>query len=146
MKARIFIVLSLLFLFSACEYDIVDSKPGEPINTVSNLKHIISGQQITLTWDLPNSYPNDVIKPVSVFIRVTRTSKEKQSAEYPLYSPSALNAGTFTITNDPKSFIYDQYDPKYTYRFTVKIVGKVNVTSRNFSDTRYSSGAVIEIK
>lgn len=137
--------MSLLVLCFACEYDILDSKTGEPIEAVSNLKHSISGQQITLTWDLPNSYPNDVIRPVSVFIRVTRISKENQLAEYPLYSPSALNAGTFTVTNDPKSFVYNQYDPQYTYRFIVKVVGKVNVTSRNFSDTRYSSGAVIEI-
>lgn len=145
MKIRIFIVLSLSFLFSACEYDIVDSKFGEPIETVSNLKFTVSGQQVTLTWDLPTSYPNDIIKPVSVFIRVTRIEKEKPSEEYPLYSPSALNAGTFTVTNDPKSFIYSQYDPKFTYRFTVKVVGNVNVTSQNFSDTRYSSGVVIEI-
>ncbi len=146
MKVKIFIVLTSLFLFSACEYDIIDSKPGEPIDTVSNLKYTISGQQVTLTWDLPSSYPDDIIKPVSVFIRVTRISKEKESAEYPLYSHGALNAGTFTITDDPKSFIYNQYDPNYIYRFVVKIVGKVNVISPNFSDTRYSSGAVIEIK
>ena len=40
MKIKIFIVLSLLVLCFAYEYDILDSKTGEPIEAVSNLKHL----------------------------------------------------------------------------------------------------------
>lgn len=145
MKIKTLLILSLLFEISSCGYDVLDSKPGDPINTVSNLNYTISGSQVTLTWDLPTSYPNDVIQPVSIFIRVTKGSKDNISNEYPLYNPNALNAGTFTIDDAPTSFVYDQYDPNFTYRFTVKVMARINVESVNFSNLRYSPGITIEI-
>lgn len=135
----------LLIVFSACEYEIIDSKLGESVDTVSNLDYSISEGDITLTWDLPSSYPNDIIQPVSIFIRVTKRDKERPSEEYPLYSPATLNAGTFTIDGNPTSFTYTQYDPRYSYRFTIKVMAKVDVNSPNFSDLRYSKGVIIEI-
>jgi hypothetical protein len=139
------IVFSFLFILSACGYEIIDSKPGDPINAISNLNYSISGSEITLTWDLPSSYPGDIIQPVSIFIRVTKQKKESPSEEYPLYNPSALNAGTFTLDEAPERFIYNQYDPNYIYRFTVKVMAKVDVKSPNVSDLRYSEGAIVEI-
>ena len=129
-KIAFLIIISSIFLFSACsEYEIIDSKPGESIDPVTNLNHSISGSQASITWDLPSSYPNDVIEPVSVYIIIKRNGQ---------------NAGTRTLDNAPESFTYDGYDPSSTYKFTVKVKAAIQVESKNFSNLRYSPGVTIE--
>jgi hypothetical protein len=126
----LFIFISSLFIFSACEYEIIDSKPGQPINPISNLSHSISGSNLTLTWNLPSSYPEDIIQPISVMIRITRNGQ---------------NAGEQVLQGAPVSFIYNSYDPESTYKFIVKVKGAVNTEDRNFSNLRYSSGVTLEL-
>jgi len=126
----LFIFISSLFIFSACEYEIIDSKPGQSIDPISNLNHSISGSNLTLTWDLPSSYPEDIIQPISVMIRITRNGQ---------------NAGEQVLQGAPISFTYDSYDPESTYKFIVKVKGEVDTEDRNFSNLRYSSGVILEL-
>jgi len=117
-----------LFVFTACEYEIIDSKPGESLDPVSNLNYSVSGSEVTLTWDLPTSYPDDIIQPVSVFIRITR---------------NGASAGTQTISEAPTSFTFP-YESGSSYKFIVKVMGEVDTDNKNFSDLRYSPGVTIE--
>ena len=129
-KIAYFIVLMSISVFSGCsEYEIIDSKPGEPIDPVSNLDYSVSGSEVTLTWDLPTSHPDDIIQPVSVFIRITR---------------NGVNAGTQTLEGAPESFTFTDYDPQDTYKFIVKVRGEVDTDNPNLSDLRYSLGKTVE--
>lgn len=117
-------------MFTSCKYEIIDSKPGESIAPVLNLDYSISGSNLTLTWELPSSYPSDIIQPVSVLVTITRNGQ---------------NAGAETILDAPKSFTYTTYDPQSTYKFIVKVIGSVNTEDPNVSDLRYSSGVTLEL-
>jgi hypothetical protein len=127
MKKYIFYISILGFLLvSACKKEkIIDSKPGEQISPVTNLQHSESGNQVNLTWALPPVLPDDVVQPVSVSIQI---------------SVDGQNKGTEILENAPVSYIYSPYDPSKKYRFTVKVVGKVNTTDPSLSNLRYSLG------
>lgn len=116
-------------MLSACEYEIIDSKPGESISPVTNLSHSVSEDEVMLTWDLPSSYPDDIVQPVSVMIRITRDGN---------------NAGTVVLDDAPESYTYDAYDPSQTFKFTVKVRGEVDTDDPNVSDVRYSLGTTVE--
>ena len=128
-KLAYFFIMFSILVFSACEYEIIDSKPGEPLDPVSNLNYSISGSEVTLTWDLPTSYPDDIIQPVSVFIRIII---------------NGVNAGTQTLEGAPESYTFTGYDPQDTYKFIVKVRGEVDTDNPNLSDLRYSLGSTIE--
>lgn len=143
MKNKYIIIFFLLFLFSGCTYDILESKPGESLNRIANLQFTISDSNINFNWELPSVYPDDILKPVSIVVSVTKISKTDRN--HALYNPSTLNAGAFTLGNDPTSFTYEQYDSDFTFRFTFKVKAEVDDVSVNFSSLRYSEGVVIEI-
>ncbi|MGQ8334929.1 DUF4945 domain-containing protein [Sunxiuqinia sp. A32] len=124
------IILAFLFIMSSCEYEIIDSKPGEPIAPVTNLTSSISGNSVALNWNLPSSYPSDIIQPVSVYIKVTKDGN---------------NAGSQVLNNNPNTFVYDAYESGHVYRFTVKVRANVDTDDPNFSDLRYSEGETIEL-
>lgn len=130
MKKYIFYIsiLSVLF-YSACNKDdIITSKPGKPISPVTNLAYSISDSNINLTWKLPSALPDDIIPPVSVLIKI---------------SIDGQNRGTLVLENAPENYTFSPYDPAKTYRFTVKVMGKVNTQDKNFSNLRYSPGETI---
>lgn len=128
-KVAFLILISSVFMFSACEYEIIDSKPGESISPVTNLSYTVSGDEAILTWDLPLSYPDDIVQPVSVMIRITRDGN---------------NAGTVLLDDAPESYTYDSYDPSQTFKFIVKVRGEVDTDDPNVSDVRYSLGTTVE--
>lgn len=131
MVNKISVLFAALFfiLFQGCvSDDIIDSKPGEAMPPVDNLEYDIQGSEVELTWDLPQSIPEDVIRPLSVQVRVTADGQ---------------NSGTFVLENNPESYTYTSYDPAKSYRFTVKVIGGVDTTEPHISNIRYSLGKTV---
>jgi len=132
MRKKVFCI-SILFIliFSGCkDYEIIDSKPGVPINTVTNLTSAISGTNVTLSWTLPTSYPNDILQPVSVMVAININGQLVETKE---------------VLNSPISFTYSSYDLAKKYRFTVKVKGNVDTKDLTFSNLRYSLGQTVEL-
>lgn len=129
-KSIIFIsILGILFCFGCQKDKILSSKPGEPINKVTNLAYTVSNKTVNITWVLPSTLPADIIKPVSVIIYITI---------------DGINKGTIILDNAPTSYSYTTYNgTSNKYRFTVKVMGKVNTTDVNFSNLRYSLGETV---
>jgi hypothetical protein len=127
MKKYIFYFsMVLIVLSSACKkYDIITSKPGEQISPVTNLSSSVSGNNIILNWKLPATLPGDIIKPVSVSVQISVDGQSK---------------GSVILENAPESYTYSPYDGSKSYKFTVKVVGKVDTDDKNFSNLRYSLG------
>ena len=121
----LFAALFFILLQGCVSDDIIDSKPGEAMPPVDNLQFDIQGSEVELTWDLPQSIPEDIIRPLSVQIRVTADGQ---------------NSGTFVLNNAPESFVHQGYDPAKSYRVTVKVFGSVNTTEPHISNVRYSLG------
>lgn len=118
-----------VLLCSGCrEEEIILSKPGEPIDPVSNLEYAIADSSATLIWELPATFSDEIIKPVSVLIRI---------------SIDGQNAGTYILENAPESYTYSPYDPSKTYRFTVKIQGAVDTSDPYRSKLRISPGKTV---
>lgn len=128
MKNYIFYIsiLCLLFCVSCQEEEILTAKPGESIAPVSNLKHAIAGDSVTLTWDLPAAYPADIVQPVSVLVIRTEDGR----------------AGTQVLADAPES-LTQAYDPAKKYKYTVKVQGAVNTTNPNVSKLRISLGQTV---
>ncbi|QHT65202.1 DUF4945 domain-containing protein [Rhodocytophaga rosea] len=130
MKKSLYYILILCVLFCAScrDEDIILSKPGEPIAPVTNMQYSVAEDKVTLTWDLPTTIPEDIVKPIAVLVKV---------------SVDGRNAGTYVITDAPVSYTYSPYDPSKQYRFTVKAQGDVNTTDPHRSKLRISPGHTI---
>ncbi|MEJ7682764.1 MAG: DUF4945 domain-containing protein [Segetibacter sp.] len=130
MKKHIFYISVLCVLFcSACyKEEIITSKPGEPIGAVTNLEHAVSDSNINLTWKLPATLPADIIKPVSVFIQI---------------SVDGQNRGSVVLENAPETYTYTPYEAAKKYKFTVKVMGKVDTKNPAVSNLRYSPGQTV---
>jgi hypothetical protein len=124
----IYIVLFLVICSGCVSDEIIDSKPGEALAPVENLDYNIEGAAVEITWELPRSLSADIIKPVSVQIRVAADGQ---------------NSGTFVIDNAPESFLYSGYDSQKTYRVTVKVMGAVDTAEPHVSNLRYSLGKTV---
>lgn len=124
-------ILSMIFLSACSEDGIVDSKPGEPIEPVTNLEYSISGDEVTLTWKLPSNLPDDIVQPVSVHLRV---------------KTDGVTADTYELENAPENYTYSSYDSSREYRFTVKVMGSVDTSEPHISDLRYSPGKTVVIE
>ena len=118
--------LCLLLCVSCKEEEILTSKPGESIAPVSNLKHVISGNTVTLTWELPATFPADIVQPVAVLVIRTEDGR----------------AGTQVLADAPES-LTQAYDPAKKYKYTVKVQGAVNTTDPNVSKLRISLGQTV---
>lgn len=131
MKNYIFYISFLCILFCSGCYDeeIIVSKPGEAIDPVSNLEYTVSVDSVVLTWDMPSTYPEGVIEPVFVHIKVSEDGK---------------HVATPVLENAPESFTYP-YDPSKEYRFTVKVMANVNTSEPHESDLRYSLGRTVNL-
>ena len=130
MKRYVFFIsiLSLLFCAGCQKEEILTSKPGEPIAPVTDLKYAITGSEATLTWKLPATIADDIIKPVSVMVKITVDGQ---------------NGGTQVLDNNPERFVYSGYDASNSYRFTVKVQGAVDTQDPYRSKLRLSPGTTI---
>lgn len=123
-------ILSMGLLLGCYDDDISYNKPGEPIDPVSNLTATPGADQVVLSWNLPSSYPNDVIQPVSVQINVTIDGRRE--------------GGNIVLEGNPTSFTHP-YDASRSYRFTVKVLTHIETTEPHESDLRLSLGETVEI-
>ena len=124
----LFAALFFILLQGCVSDDIIDSKPGEALPPVENLQYDIQGSGVELSWDLPQSIPEDIIRPLSIQIKV---------------AVDGQNSGTFVLEDAPESYTYTSFDPAKSYRFTVKAVGVVDTTEPHISNIRYSLGKTL---
>ena len=125
-KALYYISILCVLIITGCtDRDILDSKPGEAIDPVSNLQYTINGTNVILTWSLPSKIPVDIIQPVSIYLQVKRNNVAILSVVLP---------------NAPSSYTYTGYDASKSYIFIVKIQGSVDTKDPNVSNLRYSLG------
>ena len=114
----------LILLYAGCsEYEVIDSKPGESIDPVSNLQAIEVDNTVVLTWNLPSSFPDDIILPVSVVVQVYVSKTFVAPALMDLSKTKEV-----TLTLAPETYTYTEYDPAKTYVFVVKVKGDVDGT------------------
>lgn len=131
-KALIFLMLVTSISITGCyDDDILTSKGGEPIEMVTNLDASVSGNNATLSWNLPASYPEGIITPVSVQIVVTIDGSRE--------------GGAIVLDDNPTSYVYSNYDSSKEYRFTVKVMAMKETMEDYESDTFYSSGNTITL-
>lgn len=121
-------ILCVLICTGCIDRTILDSKPGEAIDPVTNLLYTITGTDVTLTWGLPSKIPTDIIQPVSIYIKVLRDNVSILSVVLP---------------NTPVSYVYKPYDSSKKYIITVKVQGSVDTKDPNVSNLRYSLGASV---
>ena len=108
--------------------EILDSKPGEAIDSVTNLQYTIAGTDVTLSWDLPSQIPDDIIDPVSIYITILR---------------DGVAIENITLPDAPESYVFDAYDSSRDYTVIVKVLGDVDTTDPNVSKLRYSLGVSV---
>ena len=120
----------ILMMMGCYDREIIDSKPGESIDPVTSLNYTVNGNNVVLTWVLPAQFPDDIILPVSVMIKV--------------YEDDILKS-TVTVADAPTTYTYDTYNADNSYRFIVKVVGEVDTDNPNVATTRYSLGEFVVI-
>ncbi len=128
-KVLFYISMFYFMIFMGCtDREILDSKPGEAIDPITNLQYTIAGTVVTLSWGLPSQIPDDIIQPVSIYIKILR---------------DGVNIENITLPDAPVSYVYDSYDSSRDYTMIVKVMGQVNSTDPNVSNLRYSLGASV---
>lgn len=132
MKNKISLAIGciILMLTGCYDRDIIDAKPGESIDPVTSLNYTVDGNNVILTWVLPTQYPDDIILPVSVMIKV--------------YEDNLLKS-TITKPDAPTTYTFESYDPEISYLFIVKVMGDVDTDDPNVAKTRYSLGEFVVV-
>lgn len=110
--------------------DILESKEGESLDPITNLTYNANAPDVIFNWDLPASYPDDILHPVSVFLTVFQDD---------------LKIFTTVISDGPTTYTYSEYDTGVVYRFIFKVQADVNSSDPNLSNLRYSEGSFVEL-
>lgn len=131
MKKVYFGCLIIITLITSCtDRQIIDSKEGESINPVTDLNYSVNAPEVIFTWQMPTSYPQDIMQPVSVFVTIYKDNKKVSS---------------ITLPDAPTTYTYATYNSASTYRFIFKVLGNVDTDDLNKSKLRYSLGSVAVI-
>lgn len=123
-----FSILSILICLGCQDDEIILSKPGEAVGPVTGLDYSISGNDVNISWDLPADFPDDIVEPVSINIRIAIDGRYQDPV---------------TIENAPESYTFSSYESSKKYRFTVKVMANVENSDPAVSDLRYSLGETI---
>ena len=130
-KLHICFLFMAAIAFTGCyDREILESKPGDSIDPVTNLNYIINEPEIAFSWTLPSSYPDDILHPVSVHLTVFKDN---------------IQVSATTITDAPTAYAYTGYDSESTYRFIFKVSADVDTDDESLSNLRYSAGVVVVI-
>lgn len=126
--------LSVMIIFSACiKRDVLSKKGGASLPPVTSLAlEELDSNRVFLSWGIPENIPENILRPLSVYIEV----KEEVSS---LKSLSIFNV---TISEDTR-FEYTIPDPAKTYHITVKLNGMVNSMNPNYSNNIFSLGQTV---
>lgn len=132
---KVFLLLLLSVQFYGCtDREVIDGKGIHyTLPKVDNLKYTKVGNDVTLSWTMPNNVPEVFKRPLSVSI---------QKIENGIYTEKQLIEKEGTTSNKIT------LDANKTYRFVVKVVGslKSDAEQPGISSTIYSDGVVLEIK
>lgn len=130
---KLLTVSLLLVLFTGCyDRDIVDQKDFNfSLPTVENLAYTSTGDEVTLTWQMPGSISPDFNRPVEVVI---------QRIVNNIYEERRVLQGEQTTT----SF---GIEAGANYRFVVRLQGYLTPEARveGFTDRVLSQGVIIEV-
>jgi hypothetical protein len=138
----LFLIITLACINTSCyDRDILDSKEGVIMPTVSNLQFTTSGNQVTLSWTLPSNIPAAFMRPVSVNVQILRYRPGVLSAtrlENRVLPDEALTLD-YVLPSDPDNIGYE-------YHAIVKLVGTLNESVYGYSSQIYSLGQTVILK
>ncbi|MDR0699118.1 MAG: DUF4945 domain-containing protein [Tannerella sp.] len=139
---NIFVAIATVLIYTSCyDREIVSSKEGVSLPPATNLSHIISGNKITLTWQIPSGIPSEMNRPLGVNIQILRCLQG-----------SLTNVRIFnsTFQNEPTEVILDMpSNPDggiYEYHIVVKLTGTMKEPEYGHSGTIYSLGRTVVVK
>ena len=123
----------LLTLLNGCyDREIIDRKEFYyTLPTVANLSYTVTGGEVTLTWDIPGTVPDDFNRPLETVVQVVVDD---------IYGERRTIFGEETSTGFA-------IEPGKQYRFIVKLLGFLTPEARieGFTDRVFSDGAIIEV-
>ncbi|MFC4676330.1 DUF4945 domain-containing protein [Dysgonomonas termitidis] len=135
MKRIIYIlsVICIALMANSCyDRDIIDYKEGVTLPTVTELKYTLTNpDKIKLEWNIPGNIPDEMKRPVSVYIQV--------------YRNTTVPEHQIVLTGEPASWEYTMQEPDAKYKVTVKMVGKLKEKTYGQSDDIYSLGQTVDI-
>lgn len=125
------ITLLLMAVNTSCyDRDIIDSKDGISLPTVTDLSATRSGTSATVTWNIPSNIPDEFNRPLTINIQVyddkTRTQILEENSEVTSYTVTGLDAGK-------------------SYRIIVKLRGNFKEPEYGKSNDVYSLGQTVTI-
>ncbi|MGI6243829.1 MAG: DUF4945 domain-containing protein [Prevotella sp.] len=128
---KYFCMVLLTTLVASCyDRDVIDSKEfNHSMPAVENLQCTDQGNKVTLTWDIPDVIPDDIVRPISVDIQVVENNIYRQK---------------ITLDEDKNTTDID-IDADKEYHFIVKLVGVIKTENRlkGESDRVYSPGVIV---
>lgn len=127
-----FTVILYIFAVTGCQdRDIIDRKDGVSLPPVTNLKSSLStGNIATIDWEIPAVIPEEVSRPLSIYVQVYKGSV----LEYQI-----------SLEEEPTSWIYELKEPDSKYRIVVKVQGWLKEKTYGQSDEIYSLGQTVSI-
>ncbi len=125
-------VMLYIFAVTGCQdRDIIDRKDGVSLPPVTNLKSSLSADNIaSIDWDMPTAIPEEVQRPLSVYVQVYKESV----LEYQI-----------SLEDEPTSWEYELKEPDSKYRIVVKVQGWLKEKPYGQSDEIYSLGQTASI-
>ena len=125
-------VLLMVIGVSGCiDRDILDAKEGVKLPPVTHLKSSIENKKdITLQWTIPDNIPEQMKRPLSVYIQVYKES----TLEYQI-----------SLENEPATWKYTLPEPDAKYRVVVKMQGSLKEQLYGESNEIYSLGQTVDV-
>lgn len=125
------VTFCILVVAGCQDRDILDFKGGVSLPPVIDLKSsLATDNEVTLEWKLPADIPEEVARPLSVYVQVYRGSV----LEYQL-----------SIGEEPTSWKYVLQEPESEYRIVVKVQGWLQEKAYGKSDEIYSLGQTVHV-
>jgi hypothetical protein len=140
MKKIIFLIAISLFVLmhTACiDREIIESKGNVALPAVADLSYTMSGNIATLKWSVPDNIPQEMERPLEVYVQVLR------------YQPGILNpvrVHNETLPDEATSATYtvpENTDTDYEYHAVVKLTGSVKKPEYGKTDRIYSLGQTV---
>lgn len=126
------LLLFVMLAFTQCyDRDVLGHKDGVSLPEVANLESSLSGDVVTLTWNLPTNITSEVKQPISVRIQIFR---------------GPVREHLITLSNAPTTWQYTLEEPDKSYKAIVKLEGEVKEPEFGKSDLILSLGQAVEIK
>ena len=126
---------------SCYDRSILDEKDGVSLPPVTSLQSSRSGNEVTLTWEIPVNIPAEIERPLNVNVQVLR------------YRPGVLSAtrvDTRTLAGEATTAAYtvpdDVDNVGYEYNIVVKLTGNLRESIYGRSGSIFSPGQTLIVK